>query len=129
MSRVQSLYARLDDLEAHFGTRLLAEIAREAKGRTSMFLLRRMTPYFDGRSYTSARVRELEASYREILALKQKLRDPLSSGPAAIVRRYERLAPDGHFPEREERIQFARTLMLTLKKYLPASDSRGLTSA
>ena len=118
MSRVQSLYGRLDDLEAHFATRLLAEIAREARGHTSMFLLRRMTSHFNGRSYASARVRELETLFKEILALKHKLRDPLSAGPAAIVRRYERLFPDGHFPAREERIQFARTLMPTLKKYL-----------
>src|SRR4029077_7465009 len=69
MSRVQSLYGRLDDLEAHFATRLLAEIAREARGHTSMFLLRRMTSHFNGRSYASARVRELETLFKEILAL------------------------------------------------------------
>ena len=129
MSRNQSLYERLEDREAHFAARLLAEVAREAKGRTSIFLLRRMTPYFDGRSYRSARVQELETSYKDILALKRKLRDPLSSGPVAVVRRYERLAPDGHVPKTEERIQFARAQLSKLEEYLQTSESRGLTSA
>src|SRR5947207_6888248 len=97
VSRNHSLYARLDAVEAQFATRLLAEIASEAKGRTSMFLLRRMTPYFDGRSYRSGRVQKLETLYKDIRALKEKLRGPLSGGPVAIVKRFERLAPDGHF--------------------------------
>jgi len=129
VSRNHSLYARLDAVEAQFATRLLAEIASEAKGRTSMFLLRRMTPYFDGRSYRSGRVQKLETLYKDIRALKEKLRGPLSGGPVAIVKRFERLAPDGHFPAREERIQFARTQLPRLKEYIEASESRGLTSA
>ena len=129
MARTQSLYTRLEDLEANFAARLRSEVAREAKGRTSMFLLRRMTRYFDGRSYRSERVQELESSYKQLLTLKRKLRDPFSPGPVAIVRSFERLIPDGRFPKREERIQFARAQLAKLNAYLETSQSRGLTSA
>src|SRR6266705_5080128 len=60
VSRTQSLYARLEHLEAHFAARLLAEVEREAKRCSSMFLLWRMTPYFGGKIYRSQRVEDLE---------------------------------------------------------------------
>jgi len=82
-----------------------------------------MTPYYEGRSYRSGKVQELESLYENILALKAKLREPLSGGPAAIVRRFERAAPHGHVPGREERIQFARSQLPRLKEYVEALES------
>jgi hypothetical protein len=114
VARTQSLYARLDDLEANFAARLLPEIAKEAKGHTSMFLLRRMTPYFSGKSYRSGRVQELEAVYNELLELKHKLRDPMRRGPLRVVRGYEHLVPHGKVPTRQTRIQFARAQLQQL---------------
>jgi len=129
VSRTQSLYARLEDLEAQFAARLLAEVEREAKRRSSMFLLRRMTPYFGGKTYRSHRVEDLEKLYAELLALKAKLHDPLARGPVAIVRSYERLVPEGEFPGPETRARFAKSQLVALKEYVQASPSRGLTSA
>jgi len=129
VSRTQSLYARLEHLEAHFAARLLAEVEREAKRCSSMFLLRRMTPYFGGKIYRSQRVEDLEKQYAELLALEEKLHHPLARGPVAIVRSYERLVPHGEFPRPETRARFAKSQIITLKEYVRASPSRGLTSA
>src|SRR5437773_6935110 len=86
-----------------------------------MFLLRRMTPYFDGRTYRSDKVQKAEWLYKELVALKKKLREPISPGPVAIVRRYE-LLPDGKDLHGEPRIRFARLRLAELKDYMTEKE-------
>jgi hypothetical protein len=108
--RVEKRHERLDELERRLEERVLAELEQVCARRGSLFLNRRMTEYFDGRQYRSAEVGELEDLANEVIALKEKLREPVQSGVTGLILFCEELRqlPSARQPHLEERIDLAR---------------------
>lgn len=110
MSRIQKLYQRLDDLERQFEIRVLAELDRAARGEYSRYLARLRSPWFEGRTTRTTEVAELERLTNEVIALKDKLAEPLSSGVTAIVLFFGnfRNVPWDQQPSAEDEIHLVR---------------------
>jgi hypothetical protein len=97
MGRKEKLYERLDQLEDDFAQYLLKEFYNVASGRTSWFLSRKIPHHLDGKFWRNPEVADAERTEREINELREKLKEPSSHGPLAILSYFveaERQLPD-----------------------------------
>ena len=110
MSRIQNLYKRLDDLERQLEVGVLAELDHVDRGERSRYLDRLRSPYLEGRVYRTAEVAVLEHLANEVITLKEKLGEPISSGVTSIVLYYENIRnlPRDQQPSKQEQINLAR---------------------
>ena len=120
MSRIQKLYNRLDELERQLEIRILAELDRVACGELSRYFQRRISNLWDGRANRTAEVAKLEHLTHEVIALKEKLEEPISSGVTGIVLFFEnfRSLPWDQRPSTEEQINLVRRKIKELRSQI-----------
>jgi hypothetical protein len=103
MSRNEKLYKHLDDLEREFAKHLRAEFEEIAGGGYSDFFGRKWYRHRShhasqpGRTSADSHTRFLEKLEYDIIALREKLGEPLDLGPTALSTEYpnrEKSLPD-----------------------------------
>ena len=82
MNRTEKLFDSLANLEAQFLKMVIDEFEHRYP---SSYLSRKTSHAFDGKKWRNARTGELERLEKEILALREKLGEPVAEGPIAVV--------------------------------------------
>ena len=88
MSRTNKIYERLDQLETEFRKRLTDEFQKGPSGAWSRYLSRKIPHLMDGRFWRNAEAAELEMMEKDIVALREKLGEPISESPVNILREF-----------------------------------------
>ena len=91
----------------------------------SRYFQRRISNLWDGRANRTAEVAELEHLTHEVIALKEKLEEPISSGVTSIVLFFEnfRRLPWDHHPSTDEQINLVRRKIQELRSQIKQRSS------
>jgi len=85
MSRTSKLHERIDELKSEFIVLITVELERVVSGRSSVFLDRKRSCIFDGRSWATPESDHLEKVERELATLAQSLGDAEATALLGIV--------------------------------------------
>ena len=88
MSRTSILYDTLDELEREFVSILLKELQSIASGHSSRFFSRKIAYLFEGKFWQDANTLRVEEIEKDIIALREKLAEPLDGGPTGLAEEF-----------------------------------------
>jgi hypothetical protein len=114
MSKLESLENRLRELTAEFGRLLRAELAKVAAGGSSVYLTRKVSLVFEGRSYSADATDKLERLEAEVRSLSSKLVDQESEQVLGILSNYSQQVSEASDLFDGGRVRIARQLLIAM---------------